>query len=370
MKRWIWILIIPLLWSSAPEAQPTRFIYLTPLDGGTEENPYHSRCLGLAGAGNIDLRPWGINRFLCASNVLPSDMTGVLQLGDNAKERMTVPRKEALVALAGKGVVADTVEEAIIELLSSRLRAGRDGKVKIWLGESVPLYQQTAWVPFRDNGIVADITNYAAAAIEPARAWAASFGPDAFTGADGNLAGALTWTEFTATNWTRTSNRAEAAGSSGAFAAEARAEHDTDTDDQDVSADMTYTYGSAGQMRCAVMGRKDSTTTRNFYQFGAQRDSGVDVYRLIHRVAGTPTTLGDSAGATSTTFSQKLRMDGTSMSGFVNGVLVVGPITDGTISGNTRGGLGYTGGTGDTCTADNWLIADSLISGATRRRVQ
>lgn len=372
MKRWLWLLLIPLLWSSAPEAQPTRYTYLSPIDGaGTEEDSYHSRCMGLAGYGHIDLRPWGINRFLCASNVLPADMTGVHELGSATKERMTGPRKAALVALVGKGVTADTVDEAIIEILSNRLRAGRDGKVKIWLGESSPLYQQTAWVPFRDGGLVADVTNYAAEILEPALAWAASYS-DSFTGSDaGVLAGDLTWTEITDLNWQRVSNVARAAGSTTA-AAEARADSDTATDDFEVSADMTYTYAAGGNFRCAVNGRKDSTGTRTYYHFGAQRNTGEDVYRLLHRVAGTATTLGDSAGATSTTFSPKLRMDGTSISGFVDGSLVVGPITDATISGNTRGQLAYVGGSGDVCTADNVLIADYTAptgSGALRRRM-
>lgn len=375
MKRWLWIIIIPLLWSSAPEAQPTRFVYLSPIDGaGTEEDLYHSRCLGLAGAGNVDLRPWGINRFLCASNVLPADMTGVQQLGSAKTERMTGARKAALGVLAGKGLVADTVDEAIYELLSSKLRAGRDGKLKIWLGESAPLVQQTAWVPFRDNGIVADLTHYAVEMLEPARAWAASHGPDTFTGSNNvTLLGDLTWTEYSDTLWGRTSNRAEATGASSP-AAEARADHDAATDDHEVSADITYTWGSGTQCRCGVIARKDSTSTRDFYQFGIQRDSGVDVYRLLERNAGSATTLGDSAGATTTPVTLKVRVDGSSISGFVDGVLSVGPITDATITGNTRGGLAYVGGSGDTCTADNWLIADytapAASGGALRRRLQ
>ncbi len=373
MKRWIWILIVPILWSSAPEAQPTRFVYLSPIDGaGTEEDPYHSRCLGMTGFGNIDLRPWGIDRFLCGSNSLPADMTGIQQLGSASKERMTGPRKAALAALAGKGVVADTVDEAIYELLVGKLRAGRDGKIKIWLGEVEPLAQQTAGVPFRDNGLVADVLNWSAETLAPALAWAASYS-DTFPGVDVSaLAGDLTWTELTDGNWARTSNVARATGVTTA-AAEARADHDTATDDFEVSADMTYSWGSGGNMRCAVMGRKDSTATRNYYQFGAQRNAGEDVYRLLSRVAGSATTLGNSAGVTSGTFSPKLRMDGTSISGFVDGSLVVGPVTDATTSGNTRGGLTYTGGTDDICTADNVLIADYTATassgGAIQRRL-
>jgi hypothetical protein len=309
---------------------------------------------------------------------MPEDMTGVEVLGDRLDDDLTAERRTKLETLSKKALAGRTVTDTIANLLRDKLRAGRNGKLEIWLGGKVPIYQRTAWVDFEDHGLVADLANAAArsilwAMLTPNTVWAASHGPDTFTGADGNLAGSLTWTEFTLTTWTRTSNRADASGSTAGSAAEARADHDTATDDFEVSADMTYTWGSAGNMRCAVMGRKDSTATRSYYQFGAQRDSGVNVYRLISRSAGSPSTLGDSAGATSGTFSPKLRMDGTSISGFVGGSLVVGPVTDGTTSGNTRGGLTYAGGEGDACTADNVLIADYTAptgSGALRRRAQ
>lgn len=369
-----WLL---LLWLLVP-IHAGAFTYTAPIDGpGDEAQGYWARCLGLPGYAAIDLRPWGIDRHLCSSDVLPADMTGVELLGDRLEDDLTVERRTKLEGLGKKALAGRTVTDTIANLLRDKLRAGRNGKLEIWLGGKVPIYQRTAWVNFEDNGLVADLANAAArsilwAMLTPQTVWAASHGPDTFTGSDGNLAGDLTWTEFTSTHWTRASNRADAAGSTGATTADARADHDTDTDDFEVSADMTYTYGSGGQMRCAVLGRKANDATRTYYQFGAQRDSGVDVYRLISRAGGTPTTLGDSAGSTSTTFAPTLRMDGTSISGFLGGVLSVGPITDGTTSGNTRGGLTYTGGSGDGCTADNVLIADYTAptgSGAIRRRM-
>lgn len=341
-------------WGSAPQAQDARQFYLSPIDGaGTDADPWRSRCVG-----GIDLRPFvGIDYFLCASTGLPGDTTGVEQLGASAKSSIA-SKKGALAATIKKSVNANTVDELVLELLSAKLRPGRDGKVKIYLGERTPFYQQTAWVPFEDGGLVADLSNAALGLIEPTLAWAASFA-DTFTGADGNLAGDLTWTEFLSTEWARVSNSASASGAT-ASAAEARAEHDTSTDDQSVQADMTYVYASSGNFRCAVLARKDSTTTRDFYQWGFQRDTGVNVYRLLERNNGSPTTLGDSSGATASPATLKIVVDGTSISGYVGGVLTVGPITDGTVSGNTRGGITYTGGSGDSCTADNVLIMDAV----------
>lgn len=346
-----------LVWGSVPQAQDTRQFYTTPIDGaGTEADPWHSRCLGMPGYGNIDLRP-DVNAFLCASNDLPANMTGVEQIGASFKSALG-GKKGALNAKFKKSLAANTVEELIVEVISPKLRAGKDGKLKIYLGDKAPVYQQTAWVPFRDGGLVADLSNAAMGLIEPTLAWAATF-TDTFPGVDtGTLGGDLTWMEFLATQWTRTSNTAYAEGVT-ASSAEARADSDTSTDDHAVQADMAYTYVSAGNFRCSIITRKDSTATRDFYAFGFQRDSGVNVYRLLERNAGSPTTLADSSGATSSTATLKLVSDGTSHTGYVNGAIVAGPVTDATITVNTRGGLSYTGGaTGDNCTADNWSIAD------------
>lgn len=352
-----WFVLTFAGWFGFLQAQDTRQFYTTPVDGaGTESDPWHSRCLGMPGAGNIDLRP-EIDAFLCASNDLPADMTGVEQIGASFKSAIG-GRKGALNAKFKKTLQATNVEDLIIEVVGPKLRAGKDGKLKLYLGGPVPVYQQTAWVPFRDNGLVADLSNAALGLIEPTLAWAATY-IDTFPGSDnGTLGGDLTWTEYLSTSWQRISNEAKATGVT-ASAAEARAEHDTATDDQQIQAAMSYTYVSTGNFRCAVIGRKDSTVTRTFYQFGFQRDSGVNVYRLLYRVTGTATTLADSSSATSSPATIKLVIDGTSISGSVNGTLVAGPVTDATISGNTRGGLAYVGGdASDACTADNVSIQD------------
>lgn len=357
MRRMFVLLVLSVLaWSDAPYSQETRQVYLSPIDGaGTEADPWHSRCLGMPGAGNIDLRP-EVDAFLCASAELPKDMTRVEPIGASLKSSLG-GRKGTLNTTFKKTLRAANVEDLIIEVLSPKIRAGKDGKLKIYLGGRAPVYQQTAWVPFRDDGLVADVSHAALSVIEPTLAWAATF-HDTFTGSDGNLAGDLTWTEFLDTVWARASNKASASGASSP-AAEARADHDTDTDDQEVQADLAYTYTSGGNLRCAVIGRKDSTSTRDFYQFGMQRDSGVDAYRLLERNAGAPTTLADSAGATASAATIKLIVDGTSIAGYVGGVLTVGPVTDATISGKTRAGLAYVGGSGDSCTADNFRVADA-----------
>lgn len=366
VTRWLWLFVIPLLWSSAPEAQPTRFIYVTPVDGaGTDADPYRSRCLGMESAGNIDLRP-DIDGFLCGSNTLPADMKGVQQLGSTVKERMTGPRKAALEALSKKGLAADTVDEAIIELLSSKLRAGRDGKVKIWLGEKEPLYQQTAWVPFRDYGYVADVWN----ALQPAVAWATTLPTETFTCSDNaSLTCVQTWTEFNGTAWAIASN---VAAFSGSTTNEARIDSDLATDDHEVQA--TITAANAGsETRCGVIGRKDSSSTRTYYSFQAIFDAtpSSSTWRLMKRVSGTATTLATDATDPAVNDAVKLRSDGSDHSGYVNGSQLIAPVTDASITANTRVGIvGIGANASDSCSLDNVIAYDYPLpaSGALRRR--
>ncbi len=372
MTRWIWLIIIPLLWSSAPDAQPTRFVYLTPIDGsGTDADPYRSRCLEMAGAGNIDLRPWGIDRFLCASNILPANTTGVAELGSAKNERMTGPRKSALAALAKKGIAADTVDEAIGELLSSKLRAGRDGKVKIWLGEKEPLYQQTAWVPFRDYGYVADAWN----ALQPAVAWATTLATETFTGSDGNLNGATfvhSWTEFNGTGWTVASNQAVSTTAS----SEARANATLDTDDMEVSVTIVSTAvtSGTGNVEVGVLSRKANNATRTYYTCVAFEDQAGahDTVELNKRFAGALTNLGTYGSGWSEGNIIKIRDDASDAhTCYLDNTQVIAPVTDVEITGNTYAGLRYSlSATTATATVDNWGAGDyvATASGALRRR--
>jgi hypothetical protein len=370
LRQLLAILLISLVcWASTPQAQVTRYVYLTPVDGsGTDADPYISRCLRekLAGRGNIDFREVGINRFLCASDTLPADMTGVQELGTSLRARMTGPQKAALATVAGKAIAADTVDEAIAELLVSKIRAGRDGKIKIWLGESVPLYQQTAWVPFHDYGYVADAWN----ALQPAVAWATTLSTETFpTNGDLDASSQVySWTEFNGTAWTVSGTAAVA---STATTAEARLESDLATDDMEVS--ITITANTAvGESRCGVIGRKDTSTTRTYYSVHAVFDGVTpsnSEWRLIKRVAGTSTALGTSTTDPVVTDRMTLRSDGSSHSMYVNAVEFVAPVTDTGITGNTRVGIYYQGtNASDSCTLDNLNAADYTSSGALRRR--
>lgn len=372
MTRWLWLILIPLLWSSAPEAQVTRHVYLTPVDGaGTDADPYRSRCEAeaLPNRGNIDLRDAGINRFLCASDVLPTDMTGVQELGSAKGARMTGPRKTALEALTKKPLSTDTVDEAIGEILASKLRAGRDGKIKVWLGEKEPLYQQTAWVPFRDYGYVADVWN----ALQPSSAWATTLATETWNCADsGDLTCVHTWTEFFNSPWTIASNHAvvSATTSSG----EVRNESSLATSDMEVQVTVVSGSGTGtGQAVCRVIARKDNTSTRTFYAYGADfAPGGTQNFISNKRVSGTSTTLATTNQAISANDVIRLRVEDTSISGYVNGILTTGPITDTSITSGTYAGIAenFTA-TNVSCTLGPWIAFDYPLpssNGAVRRR--
>lgn len=350
------LVLIFLAWGSVPHTQETRHVYLSPVDGdGSDANPYHSRCLGIPGAGNIDLRP-EVEAFLCASGDLPADLTGVEQLGASLKSALG-GKKSALNTKFKKTLAATNVEELIIEVIGPKLRAGKDGKLTIYLGGSVPMYQQTAWVPFRDGGLVADLTNYAAEAIEPAVAWAVTLAIDNFP-TTGNLDGSTqvhSWTEFNGTILAVSGNAVTA---SGANTGEARAEVDLATENMEVQATITGSADASSEVRVGVIGRKATNTTRTYYAGNAVFSTSAE-WRVAKRVSGTSTTLATNATDPVSGDSVRLRDDGTSHSLYVNGAEVIAPVTDAAISGNTRAGLFYIGNhANDVATVKNWVAYD------------
>lgn len=361
------LLILVLAGASLPHAQDTRQFWLSPKDGdGSDANPYHARCLGMPGAGAIDLTAYGLNRFLCASNALPADMTGVVEIGASLASSLGA-RKAALSLLLQQALVANTVEELIIEVVSTRLQAGRDGKLKIYLGDTAPMYQQTAGIPFRDNGLVADARNFVGSLLEPAIAWATTLAIETFP-TNGNLNGSTQvhlWTEFNGTALDVSSNKARGLGNA---TVEARADVDLATANMEVYATITGAVTGGSEIRVGVIGRKDSTTTRDFYAAHGVY-SATPEYRLIKRVAGTSTTLGTNAQDPVDGDVVKLRTDGSSHSLYVNGVELVSPVTDTAVTSNTRAGIMYIGANGsDAATLDDWQAYDYPLSTPTRHR--
>ena len=369
------IFLLILVTVAAPQAQDTRQFYLSPVDGtGTELDPFRSRCLGLPGGGNIDLRP-DVDAFLCASNALPGDLTGVEVIGASLSGALG-GKKNALDATFQKTLRAATVEEFIAEILTPKLTKGRDGKLKIYLGGGEPVYQKTAWVPFEDGGLIADLTTYATDVLEPALAWAATIS-DAFTASDGNLDGCCTsvWAEISGTAWTIASNQAVATGSGTLAIARNTANNFAGTDHTATLTLVNVTAGTPADgtsTSCAVLIRKEANTTQTYYRTTVTiRDSGeLNETNLQKVVAGSTTILGTDTTDWSANETVTVTASGSTISGQRSGGTLMS-VTDTSITAGQYYGLRYfsdytTGSPG--CTVDDLTGSDepSRIRGGSR----
>jgi hypothetical protein len=295
-------------------------------------------------------------------------MTGVQQLGASLSATITPVRKLAIEAIIGSPLAGNTPRELIIEIIQGHLRAGKDGKLKIWLGESTPEYQQTAGVPFPDNGMVADIRNFSGSVLEPALAWAASIAEDWNCSDNASPTCDLTWTEFNGTDWAIVSNQAAASTTSGQD--EARAGTSLDGENHWSQATIVSVSSDAsGTSRCGPIARKEANSTRTYVTLSAIHNSGVFTsYSMDKRVAGTLSVITSNATDPVAGEVARIYADGTSYSGYVDGVLRIGPTTDveaGLATGsNLQGGIYYSwNGTGSmACTLDDFSAQDITAS--------
>jgi hypothetical protein len=384
MKLALTILLALLCWASVPQAQTTRIIYLATVQGdGTDANPFRSTGFGTVANQNcIDLQ--SVKRMVCAADSLPAG-GGINQLASTFGDTVTAPRKAAIEAALGVTLTASNILDVIAELLTTHarldgtrwkpLRAGRDGKYKIWLGGGSAAWQQTAWLwdewHIRDNGLVADVTNYGLDALEPALAWATTLATETWTCADNaSLTCVHTWTEFTNTVWSIATNRASMS-SSGTFQAEARNDSTLATDDMEVQVTLiSTTITGSGFDRCGVIARKENSATRTFYSFFADDNNTDQQWILGKRVAGTFTSLGTNSTNPAPNDVMTIRVDGSSVSGLVNASTLISPVTDTDITGFTYGGIaGASNATTAACVLDNWIGQDyGAAFGPLRRR--
>lgn len=374
MKRLVVLVSLALLWSSTdPQAQVARPHYLTPVYGtGTDQDPFRSGCLGLANNGNIDLRPLGIARFLCASDVLPKDMVGVAQLGASIQDHLDVGQKAVLNAIAGKTITATRIDDVIVELLAPALRAGPDGKLKIFLGGKTPIYQQTAWVPFRDGGLVADAVDLLRAATEPAIAWASTLATETFNCADSaSITCVHTWTEIAGTTWLIASNQASSTGVQTAIA-----RNDSSLSSTDTTAGVTLISevngGGSSSTSCGPYVRGANNGNETFYRHTAfSRATGeLKEVSLVKSVAGAATVLSTDTTDWANNDVLEVFASGSSISGARNSV-TINTATDVDITTGTYTGLRYVGThASSNCTVDNFTAQDIATSsvGVLRRR--
>lgn len=81
------------------------------------------------------------------------------------------------------------------------------------------------------------------------------------------------------------------------------------------------------------------TDSDNYYKF--QRSHNTNDFRLYRRVSGTTTQIGSAYSADPTPpYTMKIVVDGDQISGYVDGVLRVGPVTDTNITTGNYSGVG------------------------------
>jgi hypothetical protein len=390
MKLFLTILLTLVCWASVPQAQTTRIIYLATIQGdGSDANPFRATGYGTTpNQSCIDFRQdatVSTGRMLCAADSLPAG-GGINQLASTFGDAVTAPRKAAIEAALGVTLTASNIIDVIAELLTTHARldgtrwkpllAGRDGKYKIWLGTTTPAWQQTSWLydewGIRDNGLVADASNYALEILQPALAWAASISEDFNCSDNASLTCDLTWTEFTGTDWAIASNQASVSGLTGVQQKEARADSTLDSDDHWAQATVgTFTSDNSGTVRCGPLARKANNGTRTFYSYVAsQVNNAFTDTETRKRVAGSLTTLVTDTTDPVAGDVIRVYVDGSSVSGYVNGALRVGPTTDTDITSNTYTGIVYAANNNTTqsCTLDNFSAGDITADGAARRR--
>jgi hypothetical protein len=349
-------------------AQADEYYFSATLGTGSDTNKYRAGCA--PGASSIDLRAaTGRDLWICRSTSSVGATNAVILAGTDK-----VLGNKVNVALAMGRVVKGSIQsvpDLLRDLLvdSGVIKAGRDGKYKIYLGDPDPIWQATQLtydtLGLEDRGKLADLWNL----VETSVAYAATLSTETFTNSDGDLAGRThvhPWSEPVGTGWTILTNRAN--NTTGGGTQLGRLDTSLDTDDFTVTADLTALSRTGGGFaRCGIVGRKDNSATQTYYRFYAEKVAAT--WELDRVNAGTATSLGSVATAPADGDVMLLVMDASTITGKVNGATVIGPVTDGSpITGNTYAGI-YSNKSTTTmnCDIDNMIVVDITYSVGRRR---
>jgi hypothetical protein len=171
-----------------------------------------------------------------------------------------------------------------------------------------------------------------------------------------NISCQLTWTDpIGQTMWRLTGERAQTLATG---EGRQRAEHDLATDDHEVQATLASSNWSSGTLKLGVAARyKTINASSELYRWAAELSNSPQRWVLYKLAGGTWTLLGSAEQAIVVGDVMKLRCDGSTITGFVNGVALV-TVTDTAVVGHTRCGLWGESGTADVATIDDWSAAD------------
>lgn len=182
-----------------------------------------------------------------------------------------------------------------------------------------------------------------------------------FDGSDGALGKQLSWTAVSGT-WSNTGNQAQYDTLVAADYQVARANSDVSSSDHESQCDVTACQDGVTNGQAGVCSRF-SPSAATCYTFRVVRYFSPDGLYLDKVVAGTVTNLATASEDSAPSVTMLCRCSGSTISGHKNGTQKTS-VTDTSITGNTRGGIGAYRGAGTTISAlDNWSITD--LSAAT-----
>ena len=285
----------------------------------------------------INLRPPGSTdqAGLClVGHEGSGSVSGTEDLGDTLDQRLNPGLRNRLGNALGLTLEQSDLRGVIAEILLlhgredgtrwRRLKQNRFGRHKIWLGGQV-VY---------DAPIIRGATI-----------------TESWDGADADDMGVdLTWTEVLG-DFDVLSNECTMTSSTSSHG---RAEHDLATDDHSFAADVEG--NGTGSNYWGVHARFEASADTSYMYTHKKTGSTF----LTLREAGSNTTLDSGTGSVllNGTDVIKIEVDGSSIEGFINDVLEIGPCTDTTLTGQTRGGVRGIANGGNRVKFDNFVGTD------------
>ena len=350
-------------------------VYLCPTDGdGSDTDPFRSRAISelLPGRGNIDSIRDDVTKpglMLCESDRLPTDMKGVVLIGDERDTKLDVKTKADIAVSTAKVIHGESVTDVIKELVIPKLPR-TSGDYEIILGTGRPPIKVAATLSndIYYKGFAVAMQQWGAAAVarvwdtlQTPVAWASRRAAETFNCSDaGVLTCVYTWTGKTANTIDIVSNQANQTGVLD-YAAD-YADTSAATVNHEVSAVFVHTAHSGGgtNTTCSLFGRTTADATQTYYRVVVNRRQTGELndITLNRTVAAAGTTLATDTTDWVTNDNLTLRMVGSTISARKNGPEILS-VTDANITTGTYGGLRYfSDHASGACTWDNYRIND------------
>lgn len=351
-------------------------IYLCPVDGsGTDADPYRSRAVSelLPGRGNIDLRDDVTKQtgyMICESDVLPTDMTGVIVLGSTRTADVRGGVKAALAAALGRSFPDATVDDIIKTIVIRRLPRPKSGVYELFLGRDKQPITEVASLQndIRYKGLAVALRERGsalgesfAAVFAPVAAWAATIRTETFNCSNaGVLTCVHTWATKVGSGIDIVSNQASLTTNTTA----------TDylqvpmaTTDHEASATVVNAAlaGGGTNTTCSILARTTDDGTLTYYRAVVTiRGSGeLNDISLVRTVAGASTTLDTDTTDWVANDVIAVRPIGTTIRVRKNGAVILTQSDGSPITTGTYGGLRFfSDGTSGNCTWDNFNLTD------------